>query len=658
MPTQWETFPVELKEGLVSNLSRLQQGVQAPGSARVLENFEPSVKGGYRRINGFTKYSNDFVPVLGESLVQGSGQTGTSLIVANLQETPTTSDTITIDGVTGSYGVSGVSYSASTKIATLTLDTTLDSSPADKAAITFSNRDGLIEGLHFHSKGDLVFALRDGVIYKSGGAGWTAVSTPDYGSVLVAGASQTGTTLNVDAIDSDTYVPQAGDTFSIAGVELVYRVTADATVTSGAAALAIDPALDSSPADNAVITFISSSLADASRARFTEFNFDGTEKVVMVDGTNTPVVLTETTFETLQGSSDIVGAEHVVEHKDHLFFSKSDLVSVSAPFDETDYTVANGAITYRMPSPITGLIVFREELINFSERHIKKLTGTSSADWQLTTITDNIGCIEEDTIQEVGGDVLFLGPDGVRFLGATARIGDFNLSLASRQIQTEMKALIDAGGPMCSAIIREKSQYRLFKYSSTELEANSVGYIGTQFLDQNAQSVRWASTKGMQAYRASSSYRNEAEEVVFSNDSGYVYRMESGSSFDGTLIVSRYHSPFLSVNDPTYRKTGYKINTYIDPEGSFAGTLNLRYDFNSPTKVQPASITLDGGGSFELYGAATYGTSSFGGDPDTVIENQTVGSFFTVSYQYDFDGTGEPFTLDTVILEYSTEDRK
>lgn len=657
MSTQWETFPVELKDGLVSNLSRLQQGVQTPGSARVLENFEPSVKGGYRRINGYTKYSSDFVPVLGESLVQGSGQTGTSLIVANLQETPTTSDVLSIAGVTGSYSVSGVSYSSSTKIATLTLATALDSSPADKAAVTFDNRDGLTEGLHFHSKGDIVFALRDGVLYKSGGSGWTAVSTPNYGSVLVAGASQTGTTLDVDAIDSDTYVPQAGDTFSIAGIELVYRVTANATVSSGASTLSIDPALDSSPADNAAITFLNSSVTGGSRARFTEFNFNGTEKVVMVDGVNAPSVFTETTYTTIQGVADLVGAEHVVEHKDHLFFAKSDLVAVSAPFNEIDYTVANGAVTYRMPSPITGLIVFREELINFSEYHIKKLTGSSSTDWQLTTITDNIGCIEEDTIQEVGGDVMFLGPDGVRFLGATARIGDFNLSLASRQIQTEMKNLIDATGTMCSTIVREKGQYRLFKYSATELEENSVGYIGAQFLDQNAQSIRWGSTKGIQAYRASSSYRSEEEKIIFSNDSGFVYRMENGSSFDGGNILSRYHSPFMSVNDPTFRKTGYKLNTYIDPEGDFEGTLNLKYDFNSPDKIQPNTIVFNGGGDFEEYGEAIYGSSLFGGLPDTVVENQVVGSFFTVSYQYDFDG-GPPFILDTLILEYSTEDRK
>ena len=53
---KWQTYPVEFRGGLVTNLSPLQQGINAPGSARILRNFEPSVEGGYRRIEGYDKY--------------------------------------------------------------------------------------------------------------------------------------------------------------------------------------------------------------------------------------------------------------------------------------------------------------------------------------------------------------------------------------------------------------------------------------------------------------------------------------------------------------------------------------------------------------------------------------------------------------------------
>ena len=50
---------------------------------------------------------------------------------------------------------------------------------------------------------------------------------PDYGTPLVNGGSQTGTSLAIDGLD---FAPQAGDAFKIAGVDLIYTVTANATV--------------------------------------------------------------------------------------------------------------------------------------------------------------------------------------------------------------------------------------------------------------------------------------------------------------------------------------------------------------------------------------------------------------------------------------------
>ena len=148
MPTQWQTFPVEMRGGLITNVSPLQQGINFPGSARSLTNFEPSIEGGYRRIEGYNKFDEDPVPLYGEPVVQGSGQTGTSLVLANIFATPVNGDTLTITGVTGTYTVSAVTFDSNAKTATLTLSTSLDSSPADKAAVTFTNNIvDLIEGI-------------------------------------------------------------------------------------------------------------------------------------------------------------------------------------------------------------------------------------------------------------------------------------------------------------------------------------------------------------------------------------------------------------------------------------------------------------------------------------------------------------------------------
>ena len=58
MATQWQTFPIEFRGGLISNLSLLQQGTNAVGSATILQNFEATREGGYSKIKGYDKYSD------------------------------------------------------------------------------------------------------------------------------------------------------------------------------------------------------------------------------------------------------------------------------------------------------------------------------------------------------------------------------------------------------------------------------------------------------------------------------------------------------------------------------------------------------------------------------------------------------------------------
>jgi hypothetical protein len=662
MATGWEAFPLELKGGLISNMSRLQQGIKAPGSARILTNFEPSVKGGYRRINGFSKYSESSVPVYGSSVAQGSGQTGTTLVVANLHKTPEVGDTFTIAGVANTYTIAtaGVSYSSTNKEATLTLTTSLASSPADKAAITFDNKTSLVTGLHYFFNSNTLnattLAVRDNVLFSGSAGAWTDVSAPSYGSVLVNGTTQTGTTLIVDAVDSDTYVPHVGSTFSIAGVEKVYTVLATPTITSGGGTLSIYPALASSPADNAAITFIGLSGSNTSKQRFQDFNFSNVEKVAAVDSVNYPTVWDETDGLTvIDTATDLLGASSVSVFKSHLFFGVGNKLVFSAPFAHTDYTAANGAGIFTFPSDLTGIIVFREKLIIFTRSSIHQLSGSSSSDFALSDVSDDLGCVATDTIAEVGGDIIFLGPDGLRFLGATARIGDFNLSLASRNIQDDVTSLTDTAGHLTGTVIRGKSQYRLFGFTTGATKASSTGFIGTQFADQEATGFNWGKTLGIKAYRTVSKYVDGTEVILFSGEDGYVYTMESGNSFDGTAISASLYTPFMAINDPRLRKTLYKATTYYDPEGNVTGTLTFKYDFQRPDVIQP----LSGGGSFSVLGSAIFGTSAYGGDPETVIETQTTGSFFTVSLQYEFSTLNDPpFVVDTVLLEYANNDRK
>lgn len=660
MPSQWQTFPVEFKGGLMTNISPLQQGINAVGSARVLRNFEPSIEGGYKRIEGFTKFNPNYVPPYGTPKVQGSGQTGTVLSIANIHTAPQAGDTFTIAGVTGTYtiAVAGVSFSAANKSATLTLTTALASSPSDKADITFNNTNDLVKGLIYFKQKAIVYRNSDFFEVDSAGT-WSQINVPSYGTVLVAGGSQTGTSLNVDGLTS---TPQIGDTFSVAGIEKVYTITSPVTVVSGAATLTINPALATSPADNASITFLTTDRTLSNKVRFQRYNFTGTSTIVGVDGANKPFKYNGTTFTVFDSApSDVDAANHVAEFKNHIFFGKDNLLTFTAPYTEDDFSAANGAGVITLPHDITGLIVFREQLIIFSRSKIHRLVGNTIADFQLQPISLDIGCVVEDSIQEVGGDVAFVGPDGIRLLSATDRIGDFGLAVASRPIQSETNRILSGHTSFNSCVIRSKNQYRLFGYATSINTDSAQGILGTQFADQTAEGMAWSELRGIRAYVVDSVYSTlDSQEVVtFSHSDGYVYRMESGNSFDGSNIFATFSTPFFSISDPRIRKTIYKLTSFIDTAGSVSGTATLKFDFDEPDLIQPQPVSVSNTTpAVSFYGVSTYGSGSFGGKLVTIFDNQVIGSGFTVSVQYTFDGIDPPFSLDATTLEFAQHDRQ
>ena len=654
------TYPFEFRGGLISSLSPLQHGTQAPGSARLLKNFEPSTDGGYKRIEGFDKYSSSFVPAYGEPKVQGSGQTGTTLVVSDIYTAPSSGSTLTIAGVTGTYTVAtgGVSFNDTNKEVTLTLTTSLASSPADKAAVTFTSHTGTIKGVVAWN--DTVLSYRNADIYSTSGAAHTKISKPSYGTVLVNGGSQTGSTLVVDGL---TGTPQIGDTFSIAGVEKVYTVLAVPTVTSGAATLSIHPALASSPADNAALTMLSCDRSGGVKLRVTKYRVAGVDKVAGVDGVNPPFIWNGTTFtEMTSAPSDVVGASFIAYHKNQMFFAKGETLTFTSPYTDTDFNAANGSGVIAIGGTITGIIPFRESLIIFTDKTINQLVGNTLQDFVLQPVTKNVGCVAPDTIQEIGGDVIFLGPEGLRLFSATDRVGDFNLGVVSKTIQSEMTSLIGSSNSFASCVIKQKSQYRIFGYSVSDTSTSTAkGVLGTQMVGDNTSSMAWAETIGIRAYVADSNYEDQTETIVFAHDDGYVYEMENGSSFDGSNIVASFATPFVSINDPRIRKTFYKLFLYADPRGGVTASVNLKLDFDTLGSIQPDTIEFSnetGAVGFYNNTSARYGTTTYGSKLVKQFETQVIGSGFSVSLQFVSNSQNPPFSLDAATLEYTTHDRR
>ena len=795
MPTTRQTFPIEFRGGLITNMSPLQQGINAAGSARILKNFEPSIEGGYRRIQGYTKYNSSIIPPYGDPVVNGASQSGGTLNIANIRTTPVVGDTfklthataqvnntatavvdgtvsssanvavdgnvgsivvgmtvtgtgvdagvtvttvtdqnnivlssaqsiaddvtltfnapdsdntthivdtvvgtikagmdvsgtgiptgVTVSSISGStitlstgldlaedleltfsdiYTISsgGVSYNASERTAALTFTPTIhaDNSPSNGDAVEFTSTASNYLMLGCGVFLDRVIVAKNDDLFKVSSSDITQINVPSYGTVLVNGASQTGSSLVVDGLTS---APQQHDIFKIAGVDKIYRVTADASVSSGGATLAISPALASSPADDAAVTFLSTSRESAGKTRFARYNYTGTEKIAIVDGTNVPALYDNTTFTALNDApTDVNGASFVVNFKNQLFFGKSNLLTFTAPYTDNDFTAANGSGTISLGATITGLVVFRQQLIIFTETSILQLVGNTIADFNLQPITLDIGCVDTDTIQEIGGDVMFLGPDGLRLLSGTDRIGDFGLANVSKTIQKEVTRFISTNTSFASVVIRGKSQYRILGYTPNITQENAQGILGTQFSGQGGEGMAWAETRGIRAYVADSRFYQNTETIVFANDDGYLYQMEDGNNFDGANIQTTFATPFMPINDPRVRKTFYKAYLYTDPQGSVSFDMSLKLDFDQKDSIQPTEIDFaNSTGQVAFYGQASYGsTEVYSTKLLTLFETQLIGSGFTGSIQFESDSTDPPFSLDAITIEFGTNTRR
>ena len=178
----------------------------------------------------------------------------------------------------------------------------------------------------------------------------------------------------------------------------------------------------------------------AGKYTFERFNFDGTDKIVVVDGVNAPTVFNSSLAATDVSESTVSGSKFVASFKNHMFYAGKSTtkqeVIFSEPFDEDAFVGGQGAGSFKVDDTVVGLKVFRDDLFIVCETRIFKLTGTSSANFAVTSVTRNIGCVNGDTIQEFAGDLIFLGPDGLRTIAGTARIGDVELGTISSNVQS------------------------------------------------------------------------------------------------------------------------------------------------------------------------------------------------------------------------------
>lgn len=578
MPDNSQVQPVAFncEGGLVLNRSNF---IMQPGEALQLENFEPDISGGYRRISGFRKYVNAVVP-------HTSSSSESLLMIAN-----------------------------------------------------FDNK---------------VVAARGEKIFSSASA--------ELSIAIAADTSMTGS--GTITVPSTTGFSSSG-TLQINSEIFTYTGKTSTTFTG------VTRAVSSTAAAHAKLNVVSESWTErdtgrtsAAKYHFERYNFDGNEKIICVDGVNAPVIFNTSMTAADVSDSSVAGATVVAAYRNHMFYGGKSTtpqeVVFSEPFDEDGFNSGQGAGSIKVDDTVVALKVFRDSLFIFCENRIFKLTGSSSSDFSVQPVTRNIGCINSFTVQEFAGDLIFLGPDGLRTVAATARIGDTELGTISKNIQTVFDENIKDAGSFDSVVIPDKTQYRIFFTKDGQGQTLSKGAICVL----KKEAFEFSETRGIQV-ACTDTFVESGDVIVLHGDTtGYIQRQESGNDFDGTAILGRYRSPDMSFGDTGIRKHMQRVIINYKPEADIDADLILRYDNEDTDSARPANYPLDTANVAAQYGSATYSTEGsatqfvYGGPTQPLVRQPVEGSGFSVALKVEDGGTTAPYSLKGFQLEYQLGARR
>lgn len=528
-----QPYTVACNGGLVKSVNSIDL-LKTPGVAKTLQNFEVATEGGYRRINGYTKYKID-----GVTATQPSGTTDTILGV-------------------------------------------------------FPYADGV------------VVCVSDDIYFSNDGANWLQINK------ISANSGDDHTTFTGKAVTARTNQGQC-----------------------------------------------SFALFEGATFDYGELNIaDGANKVFSFRMEGTGNLNTRTFFTSEIEVDTTKSVKYVTVHDHHLIAAGvEDNLNTLYYSTKNTFSSFNNTQKIAISDQIVGIKGFREDLFIFCENSIHKLININdSNNIAILPVAENVGCLSGYSIQEIGGDLVFLAPDGIRTVAGTARIGDVELGTVSKPIQPLMINLarnID-NFIISSLVIREKSQYRLFYTNIGVPNTGQKGIIGTL----RPTGFEWSETLGLEVTSINSNFNQDGVEVYYHGDTnGYVYTHDAGDDFDGANIDAKYQTPDYDYGDLGTLKTLHYIKISIAPEGDITPTLRIRYDYDSIDLPQPPdyNLTVD---APSLFGSATFGSSIFGAGEQPLVRVALQGSGHSNSFRISTNDKKPPYIINGFYIDFIPSGRR
>jgi hypothetical protein len=364
--------------------------------------------------------------------------------------------------------------------------------------------------------------------------------------------------------------------------------------------------------------------------------------------------------------ADIPKPQYTVVHEDHTILgawsTKPETIYYSTRYSDIDFT-GSSAGSINIGDKITGLKTFREQIIIFGVNSLSRLVNIqSNSTIAIEDITKNIGCVDGFSIAEIGGDLVFLAPDGIRTVAATARIDDIELSSISHKISPLISNIVNnlEDFDLSTTVIRTQNQYRLFYCKATTGQVSQKGIIGTfKISPQGVPVWEWSETQGIAVASLASGFETNDTEVTHHGDyDGFVHFHNRGDSFNTSKIRAEFKTPDIDYGDIGIRKTLHFTKLSIRPEGTTDISLDVRYDFEDSNVSQPTTFPVGSILEPSLLGFAVFGISKFGTPEVPMKRINLLGSGFSNSFKFTSNDSHPPYSIQGLYVDLIPSSRR
>ena len=606
---------------------------QPAGTLLYGKNYEVYPEGGYRRIDGFERFDGRTKPseslywilefnagttaTVDTNVITGASSGATAELIADAvveSGSYAGNDAVGYMAVallTGAFTVGeNIQVSASTVAVVKTLanalgattdslDDTYTQASIERARskITVVPGSGAIRGVWVYN--GITYAFRNNAggteakMYKSSTSGWTAVDLGQYIKInngvatVTEGDTITGTISGATGVVRREVIRDG--TFGTSNAEGLYILTGVTGTFQVGDALQVS----GSPRSDATSALITVALVPGGTYEFVNYNFGGSTASVRmygVDGMNTAFEFDGTYWVPIFTGMSVDTPRHISSHKKHLFVSfQKGSVQHSSIGDPYGWSVVTGAAEIGTGDEVTGMKVMPgDAMAIFNRNRIYILYGTSSADWNLKTFSNDSGAAEW-TIQNLT-ETLFLDDRGVTSFSAVNAYGDFAMNSISKKITPIIEE--KKGLSISSVRVRAKGQYRLFFNDGTGVYATFTG-------NKLAGVIRV--DLGKVIYNICSAEDSLGDEIIFFGSSdGYIYQMDKGTSFDGGEIEAILRTAYYHYETPTRDKRYRKVQFELSADSSVALKFQPSYSFSDPNvpEARTRDLNIEGAGGY------------------------------------------------------------